>query len=50
VAVVGSDGETAPRRVTVGLANNKSIEIVRGLRVGERVAVEESAGAAAEEE
>ena len=50
VAVVGADGETTQRRVAVGLANNKSIEIVRGLRVGERVAVEASAGAAAEEE
>ncbi len=50
VAVVGSGGEITPRRVTTGLANNKSIEIVRGLRAGERVAVEESAGAAAEEE
>ena len=39
VSVVGSDGKTSTRRVKVGLANNKSIEIVQGLRAGERVGV-----------
>jgi RND family efflux transporter MFP subunit len=52
VEVVGSDGESSPRHVKLGLANNKSVEIVQGLRAGERVALVASAdaGAGSEEE
>ena len=39
VSVLGTDGKTTTRRVKVGLANNKNIEIVQGLRAGERVGV-----------
>jgi RND family efflux transporter MFP subunit len=45
VAVIGSDGKSSTRRVKLGLANNKSVEIVQGLRAGERVAVEAPAAA-----
>jgi RND family efflux transporter MFP subunit len=45
VSVIGANGESATRKVELGLANNKSVEVVRGLRAGERVAVEASAGA-----
>ncbi|MDX6631955.1 MAG: HlyD family secretion protein, partial [Gaiellales bacterium] len=44
VAVVGADGKSSTRVVKLGLANNKSVEIVQGLRAGERVAIEASAG------
>ncbi len=44
VEVVGANGKSSPRRVKIGLANNKSVEIVQGLRAGERVAIEASAG------
>jgi RND family efflux transporter MFP subunit len=40
VAVVGSDGKSSTRQVKLGLANNKSVEIVKGLHAGERIAVE----------
>ena len=40
VAVVGSDGKSSTRAVKLGLANNKSVEVVKGLRAGERIAVE----------
>ena len=49
VAVVGSDGKSSPRRVKLGLANNKSVEIVQGLRAGERVAVEAASSGPEEE-
>jgi multidrug efflux pump subunit AcrA (membrane-fusion protein) len=38
VTVLGPDGETT-RRVTLGLENNKNVEIVKGLKEGERVMV-----------
>ena len=42
VEVVGADGKSSPRHVKLGLANNKSVEVVQGLRAGERIAVEAS--------
>jgi HlyD family secretion protein len=44
VEVVGANGKSSPRIVKLGLANNKSVEIVKGLRAGERVAIEAVAG------
>jgi RND family efflux transporter MFP subunit len=44
VSVVSSDGKASPRRVELGLANNKNVEIVQGLRAGERVGVVASSG------
>jgi RND family efflux transporter MFP subunit len=49
VAVVGSDGKSSTRVVKLGLANNKSVEIVQGLRAGERVAIEASSSGPGEE-
>ena len=43
VTVVRSDGTRLRRAVKLGLANNKSVEIVQGLRAGERVAIEAAA-------
>jgi RND family efflux transporter MFP subunit len=43
VAVIDSNGKSSQRQVKLGLANNKSVEIVKGLRAGERIAVEASA-------
>ncbi len=40
VTVDSSSGETSERRVTLGLSNNKDVEITRGLRPGERVVLE----------
>jgi RND family efflux transporter MFP subunit len=40
VEVIGSDGKTSTRQVKLGLANNKSVEVVHGLQAGERLAVE----------
>ena len=37
VTVITASGEESPREVTLGLANNKMVEIVKGLRVGEQV-------------
>jgi HlyD family secretion protein len=48
VTVLNEAGEPTPRKVTLGLANNKNVEIVKGLRAGERVVIEE-AGPASEE-
>jgi macrolide-specific efflux system membrane fusion protein len=45
VAVIGSDGKSSTRRVKLGLANNKSVEVVKGLRAGERIAVEATSSA-----
>jgi HlyD family secretion protein len=39
---VDAAGDTAPRRVTLGLASNKNVEIVKGLRAGEVVALPET--------
>jgi multidrug efflux pump subunit AcrA (membrane-fusion protein) len=44
VAVIGSNGKSSTRHVKLGLANNKSVEVVQGLRAGERVAIEASSG------
>jgi RND family efflux transporter MFP subunit len=44
VTVLDDAGRTSPRRVTLGLANNKSVEIVKGLRPGERVVLTDSQG------
>jgi HlyD family secretion protein len=43
VEVIGSDGKTSTRTVELGLANNKSVEVVHGLRAGEQLAVEAAA-------
>jgi RND family efflux transporter MFP subunit len=48
VNVVDADGNTTPRPVTVGLSSNKNVEIVKGLREGERVALPEPQAAAGE--
>jgi RND family efflux transporter MFP subunit len=45
VAVIGSDGKASTRKVKLGLANNKSVEVVSGLHAGERVAVQTSSAA-----
>ena len=45
VQVIGSDGKTSARQVELGLANNKSVEVVHGLQAGEHLAVEPPAEA-----
>jgi multidrug efflux pump subunit AcrA (membrane-fusion protein) len=42
VTVVDATGKTSARRVTLGLASNKSVQIVKGLRAGEQVVLPES--------
>jgi HlyD family secretion protein len=42
VTVIDAAGDTSLRRVTLGLASNDNVEIVKGLRAGERVALPES--------
>ena len=44
VTVEPGSGRTSIRRVKLGLANNKNVEIVKGLRAGERVVLAESQG------
>jgi HlyD family secretion protein len=44
VSVLGPAGEPITRRVTVGLASNKNVQIVKGLRAGERVLFGETQG------
>jgi HlyD family secretion protein len=44
VTVIDDTGRTSPRRVTLGLANNKSVEIVKGLRPGEQVVLSDGQG------
>jgi HlyD family secretion protein len=39
VEVIGSDGKASTRQVKLGLANNKSVEVVHGLRAGEHLSV-----------
>lgn len=41
VLVLDAAGQPVARQVKLGLANNKSVEIVKGLRPGERVVLEE---------
>ena len=43
VQVIGSDGKTSTRQVELGLANNKSVQVVHGLHAGEHLAVEAAA-------
>jgi RND family efflux transporter MFP subunit len=46
VSVLGRAGEPVTRRVRLGLASNKNVQIVKGLRAGERVVFPESEGGA----
>jgi RND family efflux transporter MFP subunit len=41
VNVVDADGNSTPRAVTLGLSSNKNVEIRKGLRAGERIALPE---------
>jgi RND family efflux transporter MFP subunit len=51
VTILDPTGEEAPRRVALGLANNKSVEIVTGLHAGDRVVLpEQDAGGGGGEE
>jgi HlyD family secretion protein len=50
VTVIDGAGKSTSRKVTLGLSNNKIVEILKGLRAGERVALPESQGQGAEEE
>jgi len=47
VTVLDSSGQPATRPVTLGLANNKEVEVVKGLRVGQLVVPSDSTGAGA---
>jgi HlyD family secretion protein len=49
VRVIGASGMATPRQVKLGLSNNKLVEIVKGLRAGERVALPEQQAAGGEE-
>lgn len=49
VKVIDANGETSPRIVTLGLSSNKNVEIVKGLRAGEHVALPQTAGQGQEE-
>ena len=46
VNVVDAKGEPTPRAVTIGLSSNKNVEIRKGLRAGEHVALPEPQAAA----
>jgi len=48
VTVLRRSDQPISRTVKLGLANNKSVEIVKGLRAGERVVLEESGGGGGE--
>jgi HlyD family secretion protein len=50
VTILDPAGDEAPRRVALGLANNKSVEIKSGLHVGDRVVLPEAGGDAGGEE
>jgi len=50
VTVLDESGAEVERRVTLGLENNKVVEIVKGLRAGTRVVLPESQDAGQEEE
>jgi HlyD family secretion protein len=43
VEILDDAGEPTSREVTLGLANNKNVEVVKGLRAGERVVLPEQA-------
>ena len=49
VTVVDADGKESERPVELGLANNKSVEIVKGLKAGEEVLLPETQGGGQEE-
>jgi HlyD family secretion protein len=44
VTVLDQSGQSVTRAVKLGLANNKNVEIVKGLRAGQKVLVEGSGG------
>src|SRR5262245_34971527 len=48
VNVVNAAGEESPRVVKLGLASNKNVQVVRGLRPGDHVALPQAEPAAAE--
>jgi RND family efflux transporter MFP subunit len=48
--VIGPSDETSTRRLTLGLANNKNVEVIKGLKPGERVALAEAPEGGGEEE
>lgn len=48
VSVLDRSGQLVSRTVQLGLANNKNVEIVKGLRAGERVVLEGSGGGGGE--
>jgi HlyD family secretion protein len=50
VTIIDDSGEEAEREVELGLANNKSIQIVKGLRAGAQVVLPEAAPSEEEEE
>jgi RND family efflux transporter MFP subunit len=50
VTVIDSSGDASVRTVTLGLANNKNVEIVKGVRAGEQVVLAESQAPEEEEE
>lgn len=47
VTVLDASGQPVTRKVTLGLANNKSVEIVKGLRAGERIVPPDASGGGA---
>jgi HlyD family secretion protein len=49
VTVIDESGNESARTVKLGLANNKSVQIVKGLRAGERVVLPEAQAPAGEE-
>ena len=49
VTVIDESGKETSRIVEIGLANNKSVQIVKGLRAGERVVLPEAQAPAGEE-
>jgi hypothetical protein len=48
VTLIDGSGNETSRTVELGLANNKSAQIVKGLRAGERVRLPETAPAGEE--
>lgn len=50
IQIVDAAGNVAARRVTLGLANNKTVEVVKGLKAGASVLLAENQGGGGEEE
>lgn len=48
VMILDASGQPMARQVKLGLANNKVVEVVKGLRAGERVVLEEPGGGGGE--